>query len=349
MHDTLTRAVGALVTGDDWRRAMEFSAKFRSRSFGNSVLIWVQHAEAYAQGLVPAPVPTFVAGYRQWQSLGHQVHRGARGYAILAPVIARYAATDPGDPRGAWRRLGPREKPPRGEILRTQLISTKVAHVWDVSSTDGPPLVVPPAPKLLQGAAPVGLWDGLAHQITDHGFTLLQVPDAAALDGANGVTDYTTRTVSIRADVADASKCRTLGHELAHVLLHGPDRADATTHRGIAEVEAEAVALMVFAAHQMDTSPYTVPYVSTWASTVAGKDPVEVITATADRVRTTALMILDRLDTTQAGNGDPPGLDRTPRATPTPRPVQHAGPLEPAPEPEPDLTLELAEHEGVAW
>ncbi|QTE28624.1 ArdC-like ssDNA-binding domain-containing protein [Pengzhenrongella sicca] len=348
VHDTLTRSVAALVSGEDWRRALEFAAKFRSRSFSNTLLIYVQHFEAYEQGRVPDPVPTFVAGYRQWQSLGHQVRRGAGGYAILAPVVARFAATGWADPRSAWRRLGPREKSRPGEILRTQLISTKVAHVWDASSTDGPPIPAPPAPRLLRGRAPDGLWDGLVRQVIGLGFALRVVPDAGALDGANGVTNYLTRTVSIRADVDDASKCRTLGHELAHVLLHGPVLTGAASHRGIAEVEAESVALMLFAAHQMDTSQYTVPYVSTWAATVPGKDPVEVVTATADRVRKTALAILDRMDTHQVGNGDPPGLDRAPH---TARPflqVPAAAVPGPGREPVPDLDLGLvAEPDGV--
>ena len=106
--------------------------------------------------------------------------------------------------------------------------------------------------------------------------------------------------------------------ELGHVLLHAPRdhalstevAADATLHRGIAEVEAESVALMVGAAHGLDTSCYTVPYVSTWAASVPGKNPVEVIQSTAERVRATALGILDQVDTQQVGDGNPPGLDR---------------------------------------
>jgi hypothetical protein len=86
--------------------------------------------------------------------------------------------------------------------------------------------------------------------------------------------------------------------------------ADATLHRGIAEVEAESVALMVGAAHGLDTSSYTVPYVSTWAASVPGTKPVEVVQSTAERVRATALGILDKVDTQQVGDGNPPGLDR---------------------------------------
>lgn len=118
-------------------------------------------------------------------------------------------------------------------------------------------------------------------------------------------------------DNATARPCR-CRKELGHVLLHTPRdnvistelAADTTLHRGTAEVEAESIALMVGAAHGLDTSSYTLPYVSTWAASVPGKMPVEAVQSTAERVRTTALGILDRLDTQKVGDGNPPGLDR---------------------------------------
>ena len=119
--------------------------------------------------------------------------------------------------------------------------------------------------------------------------------------------------------------------ELGHVILHGSDNADAAVHRGLAEVEAESVALMIGSAHGLDTSSYTVPYVTSWASSVPGKSPVEVVQSTAERVRHTAVAILDRLDTRQVGDGDPPGLDReTPSAKREPPGVATAPRSEPA-------------------
>ena len=148
---------------------------------------------------------------------------------------------------------------------------------------------------------------------------------ATAIGGANGLTDYLTREVSVRMDMDDAAQVKTLAHELGHVILHGPDQpevnADAALHRGIAEVEAESVALMVGAAHGLDTSSYTVAYVSSWASSVPGRSPVEVVHATAERVRNAAVGILDRLDTRQTGDGTPPGLDRATPVTYRPAPT----------------------------
>ena len=97
LQQKLTESVGALVTGDDWKRALEFAAKFRSRSFNNTMLIYVQHYAAFQQGRVPEPMPTYVAGFRQWLSLNRAVMKGQSGYAILAPVTARFASSNPAD------------------------------------------------------------------------------------------------------------------------------------------------------------------------------------------------------------------------------------------------------------
>jgi hypothetical protein len=316
LQEQLSESVAALVTGEDWKRALTFAAQFRGRSFGNSMLISAQHFAAYNEGRVPGPTPTYVAGFHQWLSLGRSVAKGQHGYGILAPVTGRFASFTPDD-ANSWRRLARNEKPVSGECARTRMIGVKPTYVWDISQTTGDPVPELPRPTLLQGQAPAGLWDGLADQITA-GFELRLVSSAAAIGGANGLTDFLSREVSVRMDMDEAAQVKTLAHELGHVLLHAPPEnalstevaADATLHRGIAEVEAESVALMVGAAHGLDTSSYTVPYVSTWAASVPGKNPVEVIQSTAERVRATALGILDKVDTQKVGDGNPPGLDR---------------------------------------
>lgn len=213
LHQKLSESVSALVTGEDWRRALEFAAKCRSRSFNNTMLIHVQHYAAYEQGRVPEPTPTYVAGFKQWLSLNRHVMKGQSGYAILAPVTARFASATP-DNAMSWRRLGSGEKPQSGEVVRSRLIGLKPAHVFDVSQTDGEPIPEPQRPALLHGQAPNGLWDGLADQITDRGFELRLVSSAAAIGGANGLTDYLTREVSIRMDMDDSAQVKTLAHDL---------------------------------------------------------------------------------------------------------------------------------------
>jgi len=316
LHEQLTSAVNSLVSGDDWVAAMTFAARFRSRSFNNTLLIFAQHTQRFQEGLVGAASPTYVAGFRQWETLGRAVVKGQRGYMIQAPVTQRWTTGSDGELSG--RRLGHREKPEPGERVRTRLVGVKPAYVWDVCQTSGADVPQRPTPRLLAGAAPAGLWEGLAAQIEQAGFRVSVAVSATPLGGANGVTDYVARTVQVRGDMDEAARVKTLAHELAHVLMHDPTDEDVRAHRGIREVEAESVAMMIGAAHAMPTDSYTVPYVSTWASTVAGRTPSEVVRATGERVRGTAITILDRLDTPQVGGGDPPGLDRAAPSGPRP-------------------------------
>ncbi|WP_152191250.1 ArdC-like ssDNA-binding domain-containing protein [Georgenia satyanarayanai] len=328
-HKRLATAVDAMASGDGFRRAIEFAARFRTRSFNNTLLIMLQHAEAHRAGRVPSPEPAFVAGYQQWQHLGRQVMKGQSGYVIVAPVTAKYATDNPAG--GPWRLLARGERAAPDEVVRERLRGTKPVYVWDVTQTEGDPIPQQPMPQLLRGAAPEGLWDGLAAQVVGDGYALLRAPTAAGIAGANGLTDYLARTVTVRGDMDDAAQVKTLAHELGHVRLHSPDAADARAHRGIVEVEAEAVALMIGAAHGLDTSEYSVPYVTSWAGSVPDRTVFDVVTATAERARKAAAAILDALETHQISNGEPPGMaaphaQRAARERETSRPARRRGP-----------------------
>ena len=63
-----------------------------------------------------------------------------------------------------------------------------------------------------------------------------------------------------------------------------------------------------------------------------GQEPVEVVRATGERVRKTALAILDQLDTVQVGDGSPAPLDRGAPAPPEATPAATARPVSVEPE-----------------
>ena len=269
--------VGDLVAGEGWQRWLSVAVRFPRYSFRNQLLILTQRPDARV-----------VMGYRAWQALGHQVRRGEQSISILAPCTyntntktARTAGgeaeTDtPTDPDGAEAERGSGRRVLRG---------FRVAHVFDISQTDGDGVQPPERPQLLDGDAPAGLWDTLAGQVTAAGFTLTRADIAS---GANGVTNFATRTVTVAAHLSAAQAAKTLAHELVHVTMHNGTEY-ATGCRGQAEIEAESVAYILCQAAGLTTAAYSFGYVAHWS----GGDPANVKT-TAERVVTTARTILER-------------------------------------------------------
>jgi len=232
------------------------AGRFHRYSANNVLLITLQRPDA-----------SLVAGYGTWKSVDRHVRRGERGIAILAPVISKVT-----DDRGDDEEQAP---------LRT-LRGFRVVHVFDVSQTEGKPLP-DTGPQLLAGGSPHGLWDAMAAQVHAAGFTL----DRGHCGPANGYTDHLHRHVRVREDVSAAQASKTLAHELAHVLLHGPD--EPLRPREVAEVEAESVAYVVAAAAGLPTENYSVPYVAGWSA-----GDTDVLAEAATRVLTTARQIIER-------------------------------------------------------
>ncbi len=261
LHEQLKDALQTLVTSEDWQRALTVAARFHTYSFANTQLIWSQ---SMARGFTP----TRVAGYRAWQKLNRHVRRGERGLAILAP-LTRKVDTEQGEEE---RRL----------------FGFKAVHVFDISQTDGEPLPEI-RPALVEGDLPTE-WGVVTSLIADAGFSL-QVTESDRLGEANGLTDYETRQVVVRASLPGAQRFKTAVHELAHIRLHEPTTQGRPNCRGVVEVEAESVAFMVCASLGVDSTGYSLPYVAGWS----GGD-IDKVASTADRVMRCAHGVLDALE-----------------------------------------------------
>jgi antirestriction protein ArdC len=268
-HERMVEAVESLVSGEDWVQMLDVARRFHNYSPGNVLLILSQRADA-----------TRLCGYRAWQALGHQVKKGERGVAILAPCVTRGRRVDEPDEE---------ERPALARMLR----GFRVVHVFDISQTDGPDLPEV-LPSLLEGVAPAALWDRLAEQVAAKGFSLLREDCSPA----NGKTDFLRRRVTVRPDLSEAQAAKTLAHELGHVLLHDEEKFrgfGAFSCRGLAEVEAESVAHLVCSAAGLATGEYSFPYVARWA----GGD-VALVRSAAERSLGAARAITTALGLTPA-------------------------------------------------
>lgn len=273
-HAEMVRGIESLVTGEDWARMLEVASRFHCYSFGNVAMILAQRPDA-----------TRVAGYKTWQSLGRQVRKGERGIMIMAPC---------GGPCKACAGAGSVDGMTCGRCAGAgRWASFTTTHVFDLAQTDGDELPAAPV-HLLDGDGPEGLWEGLARMVKDAGFELgICWSDEASrqlIGSANGQTNFAARTVTIRHGLSDAQRCKTLAHELAHVMLHD----GAVGCRGRAEVEAESVAHLVCQSAGLETDSYSFGYVASWAD-----GDVKKVTETGQRVILTARAILDTLNGTE--------------------------------------------------
>jgi hypothetical protein len=88
-QEVLATEVASLVTGEDWRKFLDFQAKLHDYSANNVMLIFAQHARAYEEGRVPGPTPTYIAGFEAWRALGRILIRTGISGPWVCPQIPR--------------------------------------------------------------------------------------------------------------------------------------------------------------------------------------------------------------------------------------------------------------------
>lgn len=322
LMERLNGAISAVTEGEQWTAMLRASTRFHRYSFRNMMLL---QSQAEERG---TPLSA-VAGFTTWQQLGRAVRKGERGFAILAPVTRRADTTCAAEPDQPQVQI---------DIGRRVMRGVRIAHVFDVSQTDGAPLPQLPEPVALTGAAVPGLWDALTDLVRAAGYDVQRNPETTAREGW---TNNTTRVVSVRPDIDGAAADSVLAHELGHI------RADHE-HRDISpaqqETEAESIAYVVMTAHGCDSAINSAPYVAGWS----GGDPT-VLAAAAQTVHTTASSILAELTAagtlpgppaplaaapeTRATRTSQPRAGRATSTTPRPVPPRHAasGPAAPGP------------------
>src|SRR5690606_14159723 len=134
----------------------------------------------------------------------------------------------------------------------------------------------------LTGDDPTGIYDAMSAHMAAQGWTVTR---EAILGETNGYTTLDgTRLIVVDETLTPAQAAKTMLHEAAHATLHADadgtaDPGEYVAHRGRMECEAESVAYVLAGLVDLDTSAYSVGYVTTWT-----KGDVETIRATAENV-----------------------------------------------------------------
>lgn len=212
--------------------------------------------------LTQRPDAQAVAGFATWRQLGRAVRRGEKAIWIVAPLIRRSRESrNEGTEVKGFRRVG----------------------VFDVGQTEGEPLVEVCRPLL--GGDDQNLFGRLGAVASSVGFevNLTNMPV-----GVYGDCTYGSRRIRVARSAAPAQAAKTLAHEIAHALLH-----EGCDDRALAELEAESTAYVVCRHLGLDTSDYSLGYVSTWAG---GTDvALRQIKESCSRITATARVIIDRV------------------------------------------------------
>lgn len=263
LHAILEQAVESPTR---WQVLLDASATLWRYSGGNVALLMMQMAQRDTKE------PTLVAGYKEWERHGRTVLRGEHALWVIAPRTSRVQQVTL--PDGIRQRLPLGEKLPRGAVddgKKTIIVGWRGQAVFDVSQTQGTPLLVP---RTIDGpgADASELWRSLAEVGSRHGFRV-DVTDAQ-YGLTSGFTDFAQRRVQVGAWLDSEERAAVLAHELGHVLLHGPNDevgrlyGSSADHRGLAEVEAESVAYTVLRAHGIDRGEQSALYLWGWADSV---------------------------------------------------------------------------------
>ncbi len=265
-----------------WHRLLDASATMWRYSGGNVALLMMQMAQ---RGAVQ---PTLVAGYKEWERHGRYVLKGEHAVYVIAPRTSRItSAPDDGKTSGSPEPV--LAEPGDGEN-RSRIVGWRGQAVFDVSQTEGEPLLVPisgPQEIPLYGDPYTQLWESLTAVARNARFNIVVSESQAGL--ADGYTDHVRRLISVGSWLDAEDRVATLTHELAHASLHVPGDAigalygSSAEHRGLAEIEAESVAYVVLRAHGINRGAQSSAYLAGWADAVIEAEADSILRCTRER------------------------------------------------------------------
>jgi antirestriction protein ArdC len=238
------------------------------------------------------PDATRVAGFKAWLKLGYSVRRGERAVIrIWMPVppskkqLAAWqaAGADTGDRPRTWFRLGP---------------------VWDRCQVE--PLPPPAKPVALDPPITEPEGDSLAWAVPqlkalvdELGCTLVFEEHRADL---GGFFASATNVISINSAHTVNHQVKTLVHELAHALIHLTDRDGPDLSYAEEEIVVESIAFSVVGGLGIDTSAYSIPYLTSWSEDDAELQVIQACAELIDRhAKRIEVAIGDRIEPATTG------------------------------------------------
>jgi hypothetical protein len=255
---SLTSEVDAAKASDEVRKFLEFQTKLRTRSFHNTLLIYIQNPRA-----------THVEGFRTWQDkFGRQVRKGAKAITILAP---RQAAKkeDPKITGTSPTGNDDNDLDVSVEKNRTQMYFVAVS-VFDIKDTDpipGKEHLYAQEPKWYAEDTPNELADKI-FKYTQQLATELGVKLTRDSSGRGEMGWASGDHINIASNIDGVNKAGTLIHEIAHELLHFKESSvffidDKNMTKQDKEIQAESVSYLVLKHYDLPAK-HQATYLALW-------------------------------------------------------------------------------------
>jgi hypothetical protein len=277
---TLKDEVIKMIESDGIKEYLDTMARFNNYSFNNLLLIRYQ-----------CPIASMVCAHSKWVELGGHAKKGSKAIRILAPITKKknvLKETDDGV-------LIP--------AIEEYIIGWRTVPVFDISQIEGAKM--PSQPDIIKEL------DGDIMDF-DRIYPMLQSATTAPIgwmdeddykkveDDCHGYYNRSGHFIRIRKEMSQAQVIKTTIHEVAHSLLHSPealkDRCPSTM---VKEMEAESAAYVVCKHFGLDTSDYSLGYISTWGYDILKKDRENgwsQFAALLERVLKVSKRIIDAID-----------------------------------------------------
>jgi Zn-dependent peptidase ImmA (M78 family) len=255
---------------EDLKEYLSFMGKFHQYSLSNTQLIQQQFMGAQAVG-----------SFAFWKEKGFSVNKGEKGIKILVPnkTVPKFQ-----DEKGKWKSINkatPDEKKliqeGKKDVTPSRLYFS-VGHVFEVSQTNAKasdlPKIFPN--RWLEGNVEdyKALYKGMEAIAEKNGISIIAPKEE--LGSAKGVSYTLTKEVALNPRNSEKQNVKSLLHELTHAKLHTKE-----THLNYTaaekEFQAEMTAYAVSSYFGIDTSSYSLDYLSNWTKGKTFEDKTNLL------------------------------------------------------------------------
>lgn len=247
---------------EDIKECLEYMSKFYKYSYQNSLLIQNQCREILHRDA------TAVGSFAFFKENGYSINKGEKGIKILVPVSKsyNYFVNADGETKECYKATE-EEKAliASGELesKRVSRTSYKIGYVFDISQTN---VESKDLPKLFPGR-----WlDDEVENIGEFLRALTELLHAEnvtyeiaseELGSVKGMAYTDERHILLNKRNSDLQNAKTIIHEYAHCMLH----KNSDLERWEKEFQAELFAYAVCKYFGVDTSDYSLKYISDWS------------------------------------------------------------------------------------